>query len=110
MTDSILGAEIPPDRLDACAGVPAADDAGERGAGPGADIGAGIQGKGSAPAVLELADFPEMQDAAGYAEVAYVKRGGSGTAVCGGHGDAHPVLVVPDIRCGAAPHPAATAV
>ena len=47
----ILGAEIPPDRLDACAGVPAADDAGECSARFGIAV-ASIGGQGRTRTVL----------------------------------------------------------
>ena len=66
----ILGAEIPPDCLYACAGSGSADDAGQGSARLGADIGSCIQRQGSASAVLEFTYLSEMQDVTGYVEVA----------------------------------------
>ena len=105
----VLRTEIAPDRLDACFGRGAADDAGQRRRRPGAGIGASRR-EGSAGGILELAYMPEVDGGIGDAGVGQVKGGGDHAPAGGDYGDAYPILAVPDICFGAAAHPAATAV
>ena len=54
--------------------------------------------------------MPEIDSGIGDAGVGQVKGRGDHASAGGDHGDAYPILTVPDICPGAASHPAASAV